>query len=54
MTIAADKEAVEAMMQMAENELGRLLVTDYAGNIVGIISQSDIMRLIRVKGGLGI
>jgi Zn-dependent protease/CBS domain-containing protein len=54
MTIAADKEAVEAMMQMAQNSLGRLLVTDYAGAIVGIISQSDIFQLIRVKGGLGI
>jgi len=54
MTIAADREAVEAMMQMAENNAGRLLVTDYAGSIIGIISQSDILRLVRVKGGLGI
>ncbi len=54
MTITADREAVEAMMKMAENNAGRLLVTDYAGSIIGIISQSDIMRLVRVKGGLGI
>jgi len=54
MTIAADREAVEAMMQMAQNGLGRLLVTDYLGAIIGIISQSDILRLVRVKGGLGV
>ncbi len=54
MTINSDDEAVEALMQMAENDLGRLLVTDRAGNIIGIISHSDIVRLIKLRSGLGI
>lgn len=53
MTINSDEEAVEAMMQMAQNDLGRLLVTDQSGSIIGILSHSDLQRLIRVKGGLG-
>jgi len=53
MTVNSDAEAVEALMQMAENQLGRLLVTDRAGNVMGIISHSDIVRLVRVRSGLG-
>lgn len=53
MTINSDAEAVEALLQMAENQLGRLLVTDRAGNVIGIISHSDIVRLVRVRSGLG-
>ncbi len=54
MTINSDAEAVEALMQMAENELGRLLVTDHSGRVIGIISHSDIVRLIKLRSGLGI
>lgn len=54
MTIAADEEAVQALMKMAENEIGRLLVVDWAGQVIGIISQSDIMRLVRMRSELGI
>ncbi len=54
MTINSDEEAVEAMMQMARNDLGRLLVTDQSGSIIGILSHTDIQRLIKVKGGLGV
>lgn len=54
MTIRADEEAVEALMKMAENEVGRLLVVDWAGEVIGIISQSDIMRLVKMRGDLGI
>jgi Zn-dependent protease/CBS domain-containing protein len=53
MTINSDEEAVEAMMQMAEHDLGRILVTDHSGQIIGILSQSDIRRLVKVKSGLG-
>lgn len=53
MTVNSDVEAVEALMQMAENQLGRLLVTDRAGSVIGIISHSDIVRLVRVRSGLG-
>ncbi len=54
MTIDSDEEAVEALMQMAQNDCGRLLVTDHSGNIIGIISHSDIVRLVKVRGGLGL
>ncbi len=54
MTINSDDLAVEAMMQMAEHDLGRLLVTDRSGNILGIISSTDVRRLVRVKSGLGV
>ncbi len=51
-TINSDEEAVEAMMEMARNDTGRLLVTDHSGEVIGIISHSDLQRLIRVRGGL--
>lgn len=54
MTVNSDQEAVEAMMQMAEHDLGRLLVTDRSGRIIGILSMSDVRRLVRVKSGLGV
>jgi Zn-dependent protease/predicted transcriptional regulator len=53
MLVNSDKMAVDAMMQMAEHDLGRLLVTDHSGNVIGIISSSDVRRLVRVKSGLG-
>ena len=53
MTVNSDDEAVEAMMQMAQNDIGRLLVTDQSDGIIGIISHTDLQRLIRVKSGLG-
>jgi len=54
MTVNSDDEAVEAMMQMAQHDLGRVLVTDRSGDVIGIISQTDIRRLVRVKSGLGV
>jgi len=54
MTVRGDEEAVEALMKMAENETGRLLVVDYSGEVIGIISQSDIIRLVKMRGDLGI
>jgi predicted transcriptional regulator len=54
MTVNSDEEAVEAMMQMAEHDLGRVLVTDHSTDIIGILSQSDIRRLVKVKSGLGV
>lgn len=54
MMVRSDDEAVDAMMQMARNDLGRLLVTDGSGEVVGIISLTDIQRLVKVRGGLGV
>ncbi len=54
MTIRPDTEAVKAMMKMAQSDRGRLLVTGAAGELVGIISKTDILNLIRIKAGLGV
>ncbi len=54
MTIRVGSEAVEALLKMAQNGQGRLLVLDDNGNLVGIISQTDIMNLVRIKTGLGV
>jgi Zn-dependent protease/predicted transcriptional regulator len=42
----------DALIQMAGNSVGRLLVTQ-DGKLIGIISQRDIMRLFEVKENLG-
>ena len=42
----------EALTRMAGNGVGRLLVTNGGGKLVGIISQRDIMRLFEVKADL--
>lgn len=52
MTIDPTAQAVEALLKMAEKGRGRLMVTDSLGDLVGIISQSDILRLVRIKAGL--
>ena len=54
MTIRPYDEAVNAMLKMAQSSRGRLLVTDATGELVGIISHSDILGLIRIKAGLGV
>ncbi|ACB85321.1 site-2 protease family protein [Natranaerobius thermophilus] len=43
-----EEEAVEAMMKMARHNAGRVLVMD-AGRLVGILSNTDMMRLIKMK-----
>jgi CBS domain-containing protein len=52
-TIAPDADAMEAFQQMQQTGVGRLPVVDETGNLVGIISRSDLMRAFNVvqKGG---
>jgi Zn-dependent protease/predicted transcriptional regulator len=52
MTIASDAEALDAMLKMAEAHRGRLLVTGARGELVGVISQSDMVQLVSLKVGL--
>jgi len=52
MTIRADEEAAEALMKMAESGLERLLVVDWRGTVIGIITQSDVVRLLKMRGEL--
>jgi Zn-dependent protease len=46
--ITPEAEVFKALMKMAKEELGHLLVVK-DGNLVGLITKSDIMRLIRVR-----
>jgi len=52
MTVRADEDAVEALMKMAESGLERLLVVDWRGTVIGIITQSDVVRLLKMRGEL--
>jgi Zn-dependent protease/CBS domain-containing protein len=45
--------AVKALMKMADEDVGHLLVMDDQGKLGGIITRTDILRLVRVKDELG-
>jgi CBS domain-containing protein len=45
-------DAFEALTQMANNGVGRLIVT-LNNKVIGLISQRDIIRLFEVKSDLG-
>lgn len=53
-TITPDADAMEAFQQMQQNGVGRLPVVDGAGNLVGIVSRTDLLRAFNViqRGGL--
>jgi len=53
LTVGPDNDAVHALMQMAREELGHLLVVDKEKKLIGIITRTDIIRLIKVKTELG-
>jgi len=52
MTIRPEDGLYEAFRRMGEEDVGRLVVTDPAGRIVGIISRRDIMHLLQVHAEL--
>lgn len=49
-TIDSDAIVVNALMLMAENNIGAVLVTDKSGKVSGIFSERDLVRKIIVKG----
>lgn len=51
-TIDADEPASEAFHRITQNEIGRLVVTDSAGDIAGIITRTDVMNAIKVVTNL--
>ncbi|MFO7947785.1 MAG: site-2 protease family protein [Armatimonadota bacterium] len=53
MTVHPGDDAADAMFQMAGSGRGRLLAIDEAGNLKGILSQRDIMKLVQIRAGLG-
>jgi CBS domain-containing protein len=52
--VRPDAPALDAMQRMSRNKSGRLLVVDQAGRMVGMITNTDLMRAIEVRTmGLG-
>ena len=52
-TIAADDDAMTAFVEMQRNGIGRLLVVDEAGQLVGLVTRSDLLtafNIIRSSG----
>lgn len=50
--VAPDEEVLRALMKMTREEVGHLLVVEN-GELRGLVTKSDIMRLISVRTGLG-
>jgi Zn-dependent protease/CBS domain-containing protein len=53
LTVRPQDEAVKALTSMAQSEVGHLLVVE-DGGLVGLVTRSDIIRLIKVKSELGV
>ncbi len=49
-TIAPDAPAKTALQRLGEGRLGRLAVVDGAGRLLGILSNSDVLRHLRERG----
>lgn len=54
MVIKSASTALKALFKMADDEIGHLLVVDEDEKLVGIITRSDLFRVIRVRGELEI
>jgi predicted transcriptional regulator len=48
-TIGADKDIVEALSQMAQSGLGRLVVLDSFENCIGFITHNGILKHLQVQ-----
>jgi Zn-dependent protease len=53
-TIQPEASAADAMAKMARERVGRLLVTDIAGQLAGIVTNGDLMRATQVRIDLGL
>ena len=49
-TIAVDADAMDAVKQLTSGELGRLMVLDRFGRLVGVLSKTDVVRALRGNG----
>lgn len=47
--VSPDTEALAALQRMAEQGFSRLLVTDDRGNLVGILSKTDLLRALQLR-----
>ncbi len=50
-TIAPDATSMEALRRLAEGELGRLMVVDGSGRLLGVIGKRDLIALLRSRQG---
>lgn len=46
-TIAEDADAMDAVKQISSGDLGRLMVVDRYGRLVGVLSKTDVVRALR-------
>jgi CBS domain-containing protein len=49
MTIAPEKKLLEAIALLTKHRIGALIVTGKGGNVVGVLSERDIVRLLSNK-----
>lgn len=49
-TVAADAEAMAGVKALAAGDLGRLMVVDGAGRLVGVLSKTDVVRELPGRG----
>jgi CBS domain-containing protein len=47
-TVSPDADAMEALQHMQQNGVGRLPVVDEAGNLIGIVSRTDLLRAFNI------
>lgn len=47
-TIGPDEEAMDALNRMQQQGIGRLLVVDEAGDLIGLISRTDLMTALNI------
>jgi Zn-dependent protease/CBS domain-containing protein len=47
-TVAGDSDVLDALNQLQANDIGRLLVTDSTGAVVGLLSRTDIMTAFNI------
>jgi CBS domain-containing protein len=52
-TVAADANAMDAFDRMQQNGVGRLLVVDDGGDLVGLVTRTDIMTALNIIRNTG-
>ncbi len=52
-TVRPTTTAYEAFMRLGQEQIGRLLVVDEGGSLVGIVTRSDLLHVIRVHTEFG-
>jgi Zn-dependent protease len=48
-TAVEDEPALDAFSRLTQSSLGRMIVVDGSGNLVGIVTTGDIMRAIKIR-----